>query len=375
MNFLKTSILLTGVLAIQTAFTMPNPPNSKNAPCEQEPAKADTLPLAFTNPSLRDSGYVSLFNGKDFTGWWNTCISFHSEGGKGAFWQVSTADSAIYSTQDENSGSILMTRAKYENYQITFDMWATYGNDAGVFNRSDKQGISLQTVLDYLDGRSVGGFWTEQGWWTAGSMNQAQAWFYMDGPDRIKDVNSGQFKAKWTDIWDHQNWTQVSVKVYGKKPIMESYFRKKSTDPWVMGYRAVTNESNRPTTGYIGLQVHGNGFNWSEGNKPNWYRRIKVRKLLENGSVPSLLDTVVIALNKQPIGKSKILFDGQSVQINLVKAATVQILNNRGQILSTQNFTKGLHSFKPAVQGAQILLLRIQSEGQSITKPLTFLGK
>jgi len=76
---------------------------------------------------------------------------------------------AIYSQQaNTQAGSVLMTNKNWEHYELIFDFWPTWGNDAGVFNRvvatGTTAGRTYQTGLDYKQGSSVGGSYGEGGY-------------------------------------------------------------------------------------------------------------------------------------------------------------------------------------------------------------------
>ncbi|HLP41895.1 MAG TPA: hypothetical protein VK465_10340 [Fibrobacteria bacterium] len=70
-KFTTISGVLLGTLANgqQPALTVP----AVNTPCQDGPKEGDGKPDLVETP-LED-GFVSLFNGKDMTGWWENCAS------------------------------------------------------------------------------------------------------------------------------------------------------------------------------------------------------------------------------------------------------------------------------------------------------------
>jgi hypothetical protein len=108
-------------------------------------------------------GFVSIFDGKTFKGWWQNCSSGHSDDKtNGAVFRVDTVLQAIYTAQRNNrTGGLLATHKRYRHYEVVFDIWAGWGNDGGFFNRVAMGGRAWQTLLDYLPGRGFGGSYGE----------------------------------------------------------------------------------------------------------------------------------------------------------------------------------------------------------------------
>jgi len=133
------------------------------------------------------NGFYTIFNGKDFTGWWNLCLSTHSSNNRvlGAQFIVDTNQKAIYAMQRngcyqlstgdsggtgctniDQDGGLLATHKKYGNYELIFDWWPDYGNDGGIFNRlvinNGTTVSSNQMVMDYLYQSGVLSYYSEQ---------------------------------------------------------------------------------------------------------------------------------------------------------------------------------------------------------------------
>ncbi len=291
-----------------TAFAQPNAPTTPDAPCGDVPAASgfDTVSAAPTK-----DGFYQVFNGTDFTGWWQSCRTGHSSSNtqQGGVFRVDPNLKAIYTTQRGTAGGILMTKKKYTNYEIVFETWPDFGNDAGIFHRTTDRGVCFQTVMDYISGASVGGTWGEGGFtsrdnrpWTYGnSEGSVNIGTSPDDPNKnwtlfTKNVGAAAFgcaasgcvASDYTRLWDVDGWNQFRIKFYGgvsgnTRIRMKSYFRKSTNGdalPWVP-IEFDTTLQQVVNAGYIGLQVHGGGR--FGGAKGTWYRNIYIRELDGNG--------------------------------------------------------------------------------------------
>ena len=250
-----------------------------------------------------------MFDGKDLRGWWEDCIVSHSSRDRvnGGIWFADSNQGILYSKQNENgAGSMLATNRTFGNYELVFDFWPTFGNDAGLFNRTTPEGKSWQTSLDYIEGSGIGGGYSENGWspininddpflfvdtyenpaittWTAFTSAQDPAAFGCSA--------EGCTSPDFTRVWNTQGWNQLRVKFYGglaagTQVTMETWMRKVQSPPaaWVPIYR-----NSRPVVtpaGFIAFQIHGGPEKWKPG-AINLYRDIKVRELQDDGT-PSL---------------------------------------------------------------------------------------
>jgi hypothetical protein len=297
------SMLAWGATA---TLAQPTPaPTTGDAVCAAEPGAGSTDTVA---SQLDADGFYSLFNGKDFTGWWNSCLTGHSDADKahGAIFRVDAAKAAIYSTQrGTNVGGVLMTKRKYTNYEIVFDYWPDYGNDGGLFNRTSADGRCYQTVLDYIASGSLGGVWGEGGFTHrdlrpfgfSGAENtislatgKGDSWTLITSklnPTSFGCPSTGCTQTEWRALWNMDDWNQIRIKFYdgvtaGRKVHMLSWFRKVGAEAWVPVIQDTVFNSEAVPAGYIGLQVHGGGR--FGGAKGTWYRNIKWRPLDIDGN-------------------------------------------------------------------------------------------
>jgi hypothetical protein len=291
------------LLALETP-AQPDPIEGANAPCDPGPIMIGGVPD--TVPSVPDeAGFVSIFNGQNLQGWWESCQSPHSNPDpvNGGIWLVDPVEQAIYSEQNANgAGSLLMTNKLYMHYELIFDYWSDFGNDGGVFNRTTANGTSFQTTLDYLPGSRMGGTYFENNY--ANVFRRGVPYLFGNSPAIIhtfsewtaitaaRDPESygcpstGCTNAHWTAVWDTGGWNQIRVRFYGtgasadNKVHMEAYTRKLGTVPWVPLY--VDSIQYETPPGYIGFQIHSGADRWF-GPRGIWYRNIKIRPLTEFG--------------------------------------------------------------------------------------------
>src|SRR5689334_19955785 len=131
-NALKTALAL-GILSALPGWAQPNPPTTEDLACSATPT-ADEV----ASTEVDAEGFTPLFDGTSWKGLWQDCQSSHSSSDKtrGAVWRIDPTNKAIYSTQRGSAGGLLLTKKKYGNYEVIFDMWPSFGNDGGFFHRT-----------------------------------------------------------------------------------------------------------------------------------------------------------------------------------------------------------------------------------------------
>ncbi|HKP95652.1 MAG TPA: family 16 glycoside hydrolase [Fibrobacteria bacterium] len=327
-------VLAVGALAVPPSWAQPAKPNSAEYLCFKG------LPAEEVASTLKDDeGFTPLFNGKDWTGLWQDCQSVHSNDKvNGAIWMIDTANAAIFSTQrGASTGGLLLTKKKYGNYEVQFDIWPSFGNDAGFFNRTTANGTCYQTVMDYILGASFLGTYPEAGYqgshdfrpsiftsptdpkqmsttgndninnpsfggsggWTKWTANKTKApWLGLPTATDLGCAATGCVAADWNRLWSFDGWNQVRIKFYGGtaagtgKIHMQSFFRKLGATQWVPVWADSIAKIDPPS--YIGLQVHGGGrFGGANGN---WYKNYRLREL-DNEGKPVNQGTPVVAAN------------------------------------------------------------------------------
>ncbi len=304
-KILFTGIILCGALATvsaQPAITVP----VVNANCDDGPKLVGGKPDTVATPL--DSGFISLFNGTDLKGWWEDCNTHTTDKTKGGVWIVDPSSKILYSREEGQNGDILVTNQNFDNYEFMVDLWPTFGNDGGVFNRVTVNGKNWQTTIDYIQGSGVGGSFNEGGW-MAGNLND-DPFRFNGGPENptittwttlTKDLNPASFgcsvggcvAADFVKVWDVNGWNQLRVKFYdgltaGREVHMETWIRKLGATNWVPVY----NEHKPVVTpaGPVALQIHGGG-RWKAGSY-NLYKNIKIRRLNAEG-IPTAIAPAV----------------------------------------------------------------------------------
>lgn len=300
-SFAMGGTVAVGVLAQQPESTVP----MTNRPCDTGPrlvgGKPDTLR---SEPDAE--GFFSLFDGKSLTGWWEHCNNFHANQDRtnGGIWIADSNQGILYSKQNTNgAGGLLATNKSFDHYELTFEFWPTFGNDAGLFNRVSSDGKTWQTGLDYISGSGIGGSYSENGWsptainddpfrfgntfenptittWTTFTSSQS--------PTSFGCSAGGCNASDFIKIWNPNGWNQLRVKFYGgltpgSQVNMETWLRKVQNPvvSWVPVYKS--SKSVTTPAGPIAFQIHGGTEKWKSGGI-NLYRNIKVRPLQSDGS-------------------------------------------------------------------------------------------
>lgn len=365
-----------------SAFAQPSEPNTPDIPCGRVPTGAELNEVVTTTPDA--DGYLNMFDGTT-KGWWHSCLTTHSKNNpNGALFRIAKVgnEDAIYSNDRNNDiGGILMTKKKYAHYELVFDFWPDFGNDGGIFNRTDAEGKCFQTVLDYFDAASVGGTWGEGGftsrdirpWRYVGNENTisiqagANGWTGVTArftPAAYGCAASGCVQADYLRLWDRDGWNQIKIRFYGASTAqeggtikMESFFRKLGSNVWVPilvdNTLAQVVEPN-----FIGIQVHGG--NRFKGPNGTWYKNIKLKELKANGD-----PAVSVASGKAPA--AKFAYDlravGAALTGSIDKDYTIEISDVQGKRLESFSGRAGSfsHDFKPSTTGW--LTLRVKTAG------------
>jgi hypothetical protein len=273
---LMNLLLLSGVATAQTGLLN----LSRTAGADQGPGIA---------ACTEEPGWFSLFDG---TGASVEKYFFNPSGqahGSNSRWWVQNG--ILYSDQNtDRTGGVIFTKRTYKNVEMKIDIKPYWGNDAGIFFRSNTYGRSYQVVVDYLAGatKAIGGVWGESGLHSINykpygfnspfSVTVRSEW-YMNGstPERSPALTAADWNGK---IWFPNEFNWVRGRIYNEDvPWIDS---------WINGYQMInyrdnpTQAAQQQQTGHIGLQVHTGSGNWSINN-PNQYRAVLVRVVQANG--------------------------------------------------------------------------------------------
>jgi|GEM_PF-6458760 len=386
------------ILCAWVSYIQAAPPQPKvavvNSNCDSGPktlnGSLDTVDIHL------DSGFISLFNGKNMTGWWENCAAHSSDKIKGGIWLADSVQGILFARQENGNGGVLTTNQSYDHYEFIMDVFLTYGNDAGIFNRVTNSGKTWQTGLDYRNGSSVGGSYSENNW--SPSIINDDPILYTHDTDPFKISLQNSSTANWTEltkknqplelgcsalgcvaadypkIWNSDDWNQIRVKFYGgliagEAVTMETFIRKDSTKKWVPVYNRTV---NIPTPKLpLGLQTHLGTQFWLQ-NTFNAYKNLKIRPLNSKGEV--LWKDPSVALPKVPswrqislLGQSLSLphfFHMQSMQIFIYDVQGQ--LHGEGQYIGEQVSPQIKWKNEPHLNPG-LFLIEIRSKNQRIT--------
>jgi hypothetical protein len=306
-KFVAKAVVLASFSSLPV-LAQPTPaPTTGDLPCKEE---ANVVGTDTVVSAPDQQGYFSLFDGT-FKGWFQSCLTTHTQDKNqpGGIFRLGQADGkpAIYTTQRGSAnGGIMMTNKKFTNYEIVFETWPDYGNDAGLFHRTNITGNCFQTVLDYIGSASVGGTWAEN--W--GFSRDFRPWRYNSETDisisgsgegnwtqttqklkassepNIPCATTGCVSSDYFKLWDVDGWNMIKVQFYGGTGTtspnvhMKSWFKKPADNVWIPIIQDTTLAKTVPA-GYIGIQVHGGGR--FGGAKGTWYRNIRWKPIDDKG--------------------------------------------------------------------------------------------
>ena len=200
-----------------------------------------------------EEDWVSLFNGKDLTGWTQ----------KGGEAKYHVEDGAIVGTSVPNTpNSFLCTEKLYGDFVLEFEFKASPTMNSGVQFRSNSK-------PDYKNGR-VHGYQCEledegkERDWSTGIYDEGRrGWLY---PSKKDKELCAKFSAQGRKAWKNGEWNKVRIACKGSsiRTSLNDEPRAELTD-------------DMTATGFIGLQVHGVGKR-SEPMQVRW-RNIRIKEL------------------------------------------------------------------------------------------------
>ena len=202
-----------------------------------------------------EADWISLFNGKDLTG-------FEQKGGKATY---KVEDGAIVGTTVPNTdNSFLCTTEHYGDFVLEFEFQGHPVMNSGVQFRSD-------SLDKYKKGR-VHGYQCEleeegrEKRWSCGIYDEARrGWLYLREEDEGTEKDAA-FTEQCKRLWKAGDWNLVRIEAKG------DHIRT-----WLNGELRADLKDDMTSTGFIGLQVHGVGDK-TEPMSVRW-RNIRVQKL------------------------------------------------------------------------------------------------
>lgn len=219
-----------------------------------------------------ETGFVSIFNGKNLDGWHVSFETGHSGASKnksGGKWVVE--DGAIVGSQDiPGNGGIIITDKKYSDYEVTLEMKNDYGPDSGLFLRCNQRGQAYQAMIDYHNGGNLMGIYGEG---LSGGIHLFN-FSFLDDVKKI-ELKPALFplpvKAEdWPEFWKHGQWNELRARIVGNPPTITTFIHGQK----IMEF--TDKEKRHFNAGGIGLQVHGGGDFTKQFVR---YRNIRIKDL------------------------------------------------------------------------------------------------
>jgi hypothetical protein len=189
---------------------------------------------AIADPAV-PAGFKPLWNGTDLTGWHVSQTNHH---GNSQGWSVK--DGVLLATQDKpGNGGILLTDAKYGNFEVSLEVNPDWGCDGGLFLRSNESGDAYQVMIDYLQGGSVGGI-------------------YGEGLKGVETKATPEYKK----LWKKGEWNRLRARIEGDVPHIQVWLNDQPLVDWT---DTENHAAGAATEGMIALQMH-----FSNEKTPRW---------------------------------------------------------------------------------------------------------
>jgi hypothetical protein len=218
--------------------------------------------------------FEPLFNGKNLAGWHVSALTGHSAASRhqsGGRWVVENG--VIVGSQDiPGNGGILLTDAKFGNFEVVLEMNNDFGPDSGLFLRSTEDGTAYQAMIDYHANGNLMGIYGEGG---LGGKPSVMNFRFTDKVTAITPVAGSPtplpvLPPAWPFFWRHGQWNELRARIVGNPPHITTWVNGVKFMDWTEA------EKRHPDTGSIGLQVHGGGDFTKQFVR---YRHIRIQRL------------------------------------------------------------------------------------------------
>jgi len=218
-----------------------------------------------------------VFNGQDLNGW---KVSTNNPQGNTQRWQAAGNEILVGQDTAGNGGTLVTQNDPFDDFEVEFDVWPTWGNHAGFYLRAEKDsGKGLQVTIDYQPGGSVGSIYAVDGAKTGFLAGQPEFTLTHSGSTITPGKPPRFFAASdWPSIWKTDNYNTFLVRITGNPATITV---------WINGTKVneVTDDQARfGGMGHLALQVH-DGNQWV-ARSVNRFRNIRVRKIVGKKAQP-----------------------------------------------------------------------------------------
>ena len=209
-------------------------------------------------PSTRQAEvFVSLFNGKDLTGW-KRHEGLPGDDEPTGKWMVE--DGAIVGVQDPpGKGGFLTTLQKFRDFELRLETKIDWPFDSGVFLRVGPDGKSHQVTLDYRPEGQIGRIYCP---WTHAVVHQC--------PEGIKHFKANQ-------------WNRIRIICTGEPARIRFWLNDKLVTDF---QHTEATTSGIPHEGTIALQIHPGGKGYDKASAK--FRNILIRRIRRKADVPAI---------------------------------------------------------------------------------------
>ena len=252
------------------------------------------LCLVFACPwATAQDGFVSLFNGKDLTGW----------SVKGGDAKYAVEDGCIVGTvNDPQRNTFLCSEKEYENFIFKVEFKYDQNFNSGIqFRSKARPDGDRQTVYGYQCEMDPGGM-------TAAVYDESRR-------NRWLNVVTDELREKTKKPFKEGDWNEIEIQCVGP-----------SLRTWLNGQPVTDIYDTVTGSGFFGLQVHA-----AQGGQVRW-RNIRIKELPATPWVPFFKEKQFAGLEVKPAGKWEFLEDGS------VHATATRDEKRDGMLLSKDVF-------------------------------------
>ena len=291
-----------------------------------------------------DSEWKEGQKGNNIAGWWVNDKSHHGSGG---LWEIKKDNTegnegiALSAMTNKGEGGQLFLDDKYKDFEIAFDCWPQWGNDAGLYLRSGDD-AAWQVVIDYYGNHSLGGIYGEAcGGWSPGQKN-----FTLSSETKICS-NKYIDPKDWTKVWDDDGWNRFHVGVKGRPVQIKVWIN----GTLVNDFKASSNNSKLKDDGWVGFQIHGGTSRWTGGE--NLYRKVNFKLLASGESISGPPDDGQTEVLKPFARTARTYAAKASAQHNIRYDIAGRLLPNSGRSPVMLSLSKHNLTVKLALRQAQ----------------------